>query len=73
MNEDNPLTIGTRGDVQPFIALGRGLQLAGHDVTLATHANLEAVNFRGVTAETGQLGAFQPMLCEWRFLSRSKS
>lgn len=32
------LTIGSRGDVQPYIALGRGLQQAGHTVTLATHA-----------------------------------
>jgi sterol 3beta-glucosyltransferase len=30
-------TIGTRGDVQPYIALALGLQKAGHDVTLATH------------------------------------
>lgn len=30
------LTYGSRGDVQPFVALGRGLQAAGHDVTLAT-------------------------------------
>lgn len=27
--------IGTRGDVQPFVALGRGLAARGHDVTLA--------------------------------------
>jgi sterol 3beta-glucosyltransferase len=33
------LTIGTRGDVQPFVALGKGLQSAGHSVTLATHAS----------------------------------
>jgi sterol 3beta-glucosyltransferase len=32
------LTIGSRGDVQPYIALGRGLQYAGHRVTLVTHA-----------------------------------
>jgi UDP:flavonoid glycosyltransferase YjiC (YdhE family) len=31
------LTIGSRGDVQPYIALGAGLQKAGHDVRLATH------------------------------------
>lgn len=31
------LTAGTRGDVQPFVALGRGLRAAGHDVRLATH------------------------------------
>jgi sterol 3beta-glucosyltransferase len=30
-------TIGTRGDVQPYIALALGLQRAGHAVTLATH------------------------------------
>ena len=37
------LTIGSRGDVQPFIALGRGLQRAGHQVKLATHANFESM------------------------------
>lgn len=30
------LTYGTRGDVQPYIALGQGLKHAGHCVTLAT-------------------------------------
>lgn len=30
------LTIGSRGDVQPYIALGAGLRRAGHRVTLAT-------------------------------------
>ena len=29
-------TIGTRGDVQPFIALGVGLKATGHAVTIAT-------------------------------------
>jgi sterol 3beta-glucosyltransferase len=28
--------IGTRGDVQAFVALGLGLQAAGHEVTIAT-------------------------------------
>jgi UDP:flavonoid glycosyltransferase YjiC (YdhE family) len=36
------LTYGSRGDVQPYIALGRGLQAAGHDVTLACPAGFEA-------------------------------
>jgi len=27
-------TFGTRGDTQPFVALGLGLQQAGHRVTL---------------------------------------
>lgn len=30
------ITYGTRGDVQPYVALGKGLQDAGHRVTLAT-------------------------------------
>lgn len=29
-------TMGTRGDIQPFIALGQGLQAAGHQVALCT-------------------------------------
>ncbi|KAF7939331.1 uncharacterized protein EAE97_007411 [Botrytis byssoidea] len=29
--------VGSRGDVQPFIALGNELQLAGHRVRIATH------------------------------------
>lgn len=36
------LTIGTRGDVQPFVALGTGLEAAGHEVTLATGKGFEA-------------------------------
>jgi sterol 3beta-glucosyltransferase len=36
------LTIGSRGDVQPYVALGMGLRDAGHDVTVATHACWEA-------------------------------
>ena len=38
----NILTIGTRGDVQPYIALGLGLKARGHDVTIATLAEFEA-------------------------------
>ncbi|MDB9529121.1 glycosyltransferase [Oscillatoria sp. CS-180] len=33
----NILTIGSRGDVQPYLALGVGLQRAGHWVQLTTH------------------------------------
>ena len=32
---------GTRGDVQPYIALGKGLQNAGHPVRLVSHSNFE--------------------------------
>ena len=31
------LTIGSRGDVQPYIALGKALQAEGHKVTIVTH------------------------------------
>ncbi|MBB6098897.1 sterol 3beta-glucosyltransferase [Deinobacterium chartae] len=36
------LTVGTRGDVQPYAALALGLQRAGHDVTLAAPLNFRA-------------------------------
>ena len=35
------LTFGSRGDVQPFVALGRGLQKAGHTVTICTCSRFE--------------------------------
>ena len=34
--------VGTRGDIQPFIALGQGLQAAGHQVALCTAAGYRA-------------------------------
>lgn len=37
------LTIGTRGDVQPYIALGVGLKSAGHEVTVATLAEFKSL------------------------------
>jgi sterol 3beta-glucosyltransferase len=30
-------TIGSRGDIQPYIALGLELQRNGHSVTILTH------------------------------------
>jgi len=35
------ITIGSRGNVQPYIALGRGLINAGHTVRLAAHTDFE--------------------------------
>ena len=35
------IAVGSRGDVQPHIALGVGLQAAGHDVRIATHTLFE--------------------------------
>jgi len=34
---------GTRGDVQPYIALGKGLQSAGHTIRLVSHSNFESL------------------------------
>ena len=34
--------VGTRGDIQPMIALGQGLKTAGHTVTITTHAVFES-------------------------------
>lgn len=42
------LTIGSRGDVQPYIALGKGLKAAGHVVTVAT-----CFRFQGFVEEHG--------------------
>ncbi|XP_020232107.1 sterol 3-beta-glucosyltransferase UGT80B1 [Cajanus cajan] len=35
------LVVGTRGDVQPFLAIAKRLQEYGHHVRLATHANFK--------------------------------
>jgi sterol 3beta-glucosyltransferase len=37
------IALGSRGDVQPYIALGKGLANAGHDVRLMTHDNFEGL------------------------------
>lgn len=46
-------TMGTRGDIQPFIALGQGLQAAGHEVALCT-----AEGYRPFVEEHGVPYAF---------------
>ena len=41
--------VGSRGDVQPYVALGSGLQRAGHQVTIGTHPTFqEMVETAGV-------------------------
>lgn len=37
------ITIGSLGDVQPYVALGKGLQEAGYNVSLATHRYYEGM------------------------------
>ncbi len=51
------LTIGTRGDIQPYAVLGQALKERGHDVTLSTAKNFESlvlsygINFVPVEAD----------------------
>jgi sterol 3beta-glucosyltransferase len=37
------ITIGSQGDVRPYVALGVGLQSAGHDVRIVTHPGFESL------------------------------
>jgi UDP:flavonoid glycosyltransferase YjiC (YdhE family) len=64
------MTIGTRGDVQPYIALGLGLKAAGHEVTIATLVEFEALvtayglqfdTIRGDFLKTAQSGGDQKL------------
>lgn len=58
------LTVGSRGDVQPYVALGLGLQRAGFAVKLATEAGFESfVNEYGLE--------FSPLRTEFIQLSQS--
>lgn len=43
------IALGSRGDVQPYIALGKGLKAAGHIVRLLTHENFaELISSHGL-------------------------
>ena len=37
------IALGSRGDVQPYVALGKGLKDAGHEVRLITHEDFAAL------------------------------
>ncbi|WP_153913960.1 glycosyltransferase [Shewanella sp. TC10] len=37
------LTIGSRGDIEPFIALGIGLQAHGHQIVVCTHQRFQSI------------------------------
>ena len=60
------VTIGTRGDVQPYLALARGLLQAGHQVTLNTH-----VTFRAFVEAYGV--AFAPLAGDIRAILQGKA
>lgn len=55
------LTIGSRGDVQPYIALSLGLRAEGHNVTIATHKEFEpwvllhGINFKEIAGNPAEL------------------
>lgn len=55
------LTYGSRGDVQPFVALGAGLRAAGHRVTLAAPARFapmakeSGLHFAGLPGDMEQI------------------
>jgi sterol 3beta-glucosyltransferase len=51
------LALGTRGDVQPYVALGLGLQRAGHEVRLVAFGEFKAlVESRGLDFFSAGLG-----------------
>lgn len=50
------LTYGSRGDVQPFLALVLGLQKVGHIVTLAAPHRFEAFALQCRTLPTSLFG-----------------
>ncbi len=60
------VTMGSRGDVQPYIALGQGLQAAGHVVKLATHTD-----FQSFVEDHGLL--FAPLHADMRILMKADS
>ncbi len=55
-------SFGTRGDVQPFVALGRGLRDAGHDVTFCGAPDYAAWLEREGIAFAGAGEAFETLL-----------
>jgi UDP:flavonoid glycosyltransferase YjiC (YdhE family) len=48
-------TIGSRGDVQPYIALGLGLMKDGHQVVIVTHGQFPILDLDLVDADSLRL------------------
>lgn len=59
------LTVGTRGDIQPFVALAKGLIEHGHMVTICT-----GVNFKAFVEEHGI--SFLPVRVDYQELTQSE-
>jgi sterol 3beta-glucosyltransferase len=72
------IALGSRGDVQPYIALGKGLKKAGHTVRLVTHQNfdilvksygLEFWNIRGNVQDVIESPEMRELLDKGNFLA----
>ena len=65
------IALGSRGDVQPYIALGRGLKKAGHTVRLATTQEFESLaRMHGLEIQSMHGNSQEGMESrEWRELS----
>lgn len=60
------LAIGSRGDVQPYVALGKGLQQAGYAVRVVSHLPFEEL-VRGEGLDFASLGGDSRALVESHF------
>ena len=75
------LTIGSRGDVQPYIALCKGLLADGHSVRIATHAEFKdwveghGIEFAPVEGDPAELMriCIQNGTFTWAFLREANS
>ncbi|KAL2751846.1 glycosyltransferase family 1 protein [Sodiomyces alcalophilus JCM 7366] len=75
------LTIGSRGDVQPYIALAKGLLAEGHQVRIATHAEFRGwveghgVEFAEVDGDPAELMrlCIENGVFTWSFLREANS
>ena len=72
------IALGSRGDVQPYIALGVGLNVAGHVVRLVTHENfaplaaahgLEVRTVRGDVQAVAESEEMRALLAKGNFLA----
>jgi rhamnosyltransferase subunit B len=68
-------TLGTAGDVHPFVVIGRALRERGHEVTLATNGFFEdLVKGAGIGfVELGTRASYEAMLRERRFWMPGKA
>ncbi len=72
------LALGSRGDVQPFVALGKGLRATGHTVRVATHGDYESLvrahgldfwPVKGNVQEVVESEAMRELLAKGNFLA----